>query len=94
VLEVDATMMQHPQEANAALRKNYSLDAEHKPHISVMGGYFSTANLEKTYAAIEKVLATEKVLNWKMKAVSTAQYGSRSSNPRRSEPSIWISSPK
>jgi hypothetical protein len=37
-------------------------------HISVMGGYFYTANLEKTYAAVEKVLATEKVLSWKMKA--------------------------
>jgi hypothetical protein len=72
VLEVDATMIQHAQAANAGLRKNfpkgYSLDAEHKPHISVMGGYFYTANLDKTYAAVEKVLGTEKVLSWKMKA--------------------------
>ena len=72
VLEPDAIMIQHAQDANAALRKNfpkgYSLDAEHKPHMSVMGGYFYTANLEKTYAAVEKVLATEKVLSWKMKA--------------------------
>src|ERR1700690_1801663 len=72
VLEVDATMMQHAQAANAALRKNYpkgySLDAEHKPHISVMGGYFYTASLDRTYAAVGKVLATEKVLSWKMKA--------------------------
>jgi len=66
-------MIQHAQSANAALRKNfpkgYSLDAEHKPHISVMGGYFYTANLDKTYAAVEKFLATEKVLSWKMKAI-------------------------
>jgi hypothetical protein len=72
VLEVDATMIQHAQDANAGLRKNfpkgYSLDAEHKPHISVMGGYFYTANLDKTYAAVEKILATERVLSWKMKA--------------------------
>jgi hypothetical protein len=72
VLEVDATMIQHAQAANAGLRKNlpkgYSLDAEHKPHISVMGGYFYTANLDKTYASVEKVLSTEKVLSWKMKA--------------------------
>jgi hypothetical protein len=72
VLEVDATMIQHAKAANAGLRKNfpkgYSLDAEHTPHISVMGGYFYTANLEKTYAAVERVLATEKVLGWKMKA--------------------------
>ena len=73
VLEVDATMMQHAQAANAALRKNYpkgySLDAEHKPHISVMGGYFYTASLDRTYAAVGKVLATEKVLSWRMKAL-------------------------
>jgi hypothetical protein len=72
VLEPDATMMQRAQDANDGLRgnfpKGYSLDAEHKPHISVMGGYFYTANLDETYAALEKVLATEKVLSWKMKA--------------------------
>jgi hypothetical protein len=48
--------------------KGYSLDAEHTPHISVFGGYFYTSNLDKTYAAVEKVLASEKVLSWKMKA--------------------------
>jgi hypothetical protein len=48
--------------------KDYSLDAEHTPHISVFGGYFYTSNLDKTYAAVEKVLASEKVLSWKMKA--------------------------
>jgi hypothetical protein len=72
VLEPDATMMQRAQNANDGLRgnfpKGYSLDAEHKPHISVMGGYFYTANLDETYAALEKILATEKVLSWKMKA--------------------------
>jgi hypothetical protein len=72
VLEPGATMMQRAQDANDGLRRNFpkgfSLDAEHKPHISVMGGYFYTANLDKTYTALEKVLATEKVLSWKMKA--------------------------
>jgi hypothetical protein len=72
VLEPDATMMQRAQDANDGLRRNFpkgfSLDAEHKPHISVMGGYFYTANLDKTYTALEKVLATSKVLSWKMKA--------------------------
>jgi hypothetical protein len=72
VLEPDSTMIQHAQDANAGLLKNfpkgYSLDAEHKPHISVMGGYFYTANLDKTYAALAGALATEKVLSWKMKA--------------------------
>jgi hypothetical protein len=72
LLEPDATMIQHAQAANAALLKNipkgYSLDDEHQPHISVMGGYVYTANLEKIYVAVDKVLATEKVLSWRMKA--------------------------
>jgi hypothetical protein len=72
VLEPDSTMIQQAQQANAGLLKNfpkgYSLDAEHKPHISVMGGYFYTANLDETYAALARVLATEKVLSWKMTA--------------------------
>ena len=44
-------MIQHAQAANAGLLRNvskgYSLDDEHKPHISVMGGYVYTANLDK-----------------------------------------------
>src|SRR5271154_2105234 len=72
VLEPDTTMIQHAEAANAGLRKNfpkgYSLDAAHKPHISVMGGYFYTANLEKVYAAVAKVLASEAVKSWKVTA--------------------------
>jgi hypothetical protein len=72
VLEPDAVMIQHAEAANAGLRKNfpkgYSLDAAHKPHISVMGGYFYTANLEKVYAAAAKVLASEAVKSWKLTA--------------------------
>jgi|ERR1022692_3395091 hypothetical protein len=72
VLEPDATMIQRAQAANVALlnifSKGYSLDDEHRPHISVMGGYVYTANLEKIYATVDKVLATEKVLSWTMKA--------------------------
>jgi len=72
VLEPDATMIERAQAANAALRKNfpkgYSLDEEHRPHISVMGDYVYTANLEKIYAAAAGVLATEKILSWKMTA--------------------------
>jgi hypothetical protein len=72
VLEPDTTMIQRAQAANAGLRKNfpkgYSLDDEHRPHISVMGGYVYTANLDKVYVAAERVVATESVLTWKMKA--------------------------
>src|SRR5450755_2466831 len=72
VLEPDATMMQRAQAANVALlnifSKGYALDDDHRPHISVMGGYVYTANLEKISATVYKVLATEKVLSWTMKA--------------------------
>jgi hypothetical protein len=72
VLEPDATMIQHAEAANAGLLKNftkgYSLDAGHKPHISVMGGYFYTTNLDKVYAATAKVLASEAVKSWKLTA--------------------------
>jgi hypothetical protein len=71
VLEPDETMIQHAQAANAGLLKNfpkgYALGDEHAPHISVMGGYVYTASLNKIYAAAGKVLASEKVTNWKLK---------------------------
>jgi hypothetical protein len=72
LLDPDATMIRHAEAANAGLLENfpkgYSLDAEHRPHISVMGGYVYTANLDKIYVAVAQVLATEKILSWKMKA--------------------------
>jgi hypothetical protein len=72
VLEPDATMIQNAQAANAGLLKNfpkgYSLGDEHAPHMSVIGGYFYTANLEEIFAAASKVLASEKVMSWKLKA--------------------------
>ena len=72
VLEPDATMIQNAQAANAGLLKNfpkgYALDEEHAPHISVIGGYFYTANLEELFALASKVLDSEKVMSWKLKA--------------------------
>jgi hypothetical protein len=72
VLEPDATMIQHAQAANAGLLKNfskgYALGDEHAPHISVMGGYVYTTSLDKIFAAAAKVLASEKVTSWKLKA--------------------------
>jgi hypothetical protein len=72
VLEPDATMIQNAQAANAGLLKNfpkgYSLGDEHAPHMSVIGGYFYTANLEEIFAAASKVPASEKVMSWKLKA--------------------------
>jgi hypothetical protein len=72
VLEPDATMIQNAQAANAGLLKNfpkgYSLGDEHAPHMSVIGGYFHTENLDDVFAGASKVLASEKVMSWKLKA--------------------------
>src|SRR5208282_2665173 len=72
VLEPDETMIQHAQAANAGLLKNfpksYALGDEHAPHISVIGGYFYTEHLDELFAAAGKVLASEKVMSWKLKA--------------------------
>jgi hypothetical protein len=72
VLEPDATMIQKAQAANAGLLKNfpkgYSLGDEHAPHVSVIGGYYHTENLDEVFAGASKVLASEKVMSWKLKA--------------------------
>jgi hypothetical protein len=72
VLEPDATMIQNAQAANAGLLKNFpkgfALGDEHAPHMSVMGGYVNTADLDKLFAAAAKVLASEKVMSWKLTA--------------------------
>jgi hypothetical protein len=72
VLEPDATMIRNAQAANAGLLKNFpkgfTLGDEHTPHMSVIGGYFLTVNLDELFAAAGKVLASEKVLSWKLKA--------------------------
>jgi hypothetical protein len=74
VLEPDATMIQRAHDANAGLLKNfskgYALGDEHAPHISVMGGYVYTASLDKLFTAAARVLDSEKVTSWKLKAIN------------------------
>jgi hypothetical protein len=71
-LEPDATMIQHAQADNARLRKvlpnGFALDATHHPHVSMLQQFVRTADLEKVYAATDKVFATEKPTSWKLKA--------------------------
>jgi len=68
----DATMIQHAEAANARLLKNFpkgfALDASHHPHVSMLQRYVRTADLDKVYAAVDKVLAKEKVASWQLKA--------------------------
>ena len=65
-------MIQHAVAANQRLRKNFpegfALGKEHQPHISVLQRYVRTADLDKVYDAVGKVLAGEKPTSWKLKA--------------------------
>lgn len=71
-LEPDATMIKHAEAANARLRevfpKGYALDATHRPHITMLQRFVQTAALDKVYAAVGVVLATEKPAGWTLKA--------------------------
>src|SRR5438874_13530818 len=62
LLEPDATMLKHCEANNARLLKVYpkgfSLDAAHRPHITMIQYFVRTADLDKVYAAAHKVLAT------------------------------------
>src|SRR5215475_4500241 len=72
LLEPDATMIQHAEAANVRLLKDFpkgfALDTTHHPHISCLQRYVKTADLDKVYEAVGKVLAEEKPLTWKLKA--------------------------
>src|SRR5262247_4551164 len=72
LLEPDATMMKNAEAANARLRKSFAggfaLDETHQPHISCLQRYVKTADLDKVYEAVGKVLAEDKPAAWKLKA--------------------------
>ena len=71
-LEPDATMIQHAQADNArllkAFPKGFALDATHHPHISMLQQFVRTADLDKVYAAANKVFASEKPTSWTLRA--------------------------
>jgi hypothetical protein len=72
-LEPDAKMMGHAQADNARLLKSFpkgfALDATHHAHVTMLQQFVRTADLDKVYAAANKVLAKEKAAVWKLKAV-------------------------
>ena len=72
LLEPDETMIQKAQAANERLLEEYpkgfALGKTHAPHVSTLQRYVKTADLEKVYAAVGKVLAEEKPAGWKLKA--------------------------
>lgn len=71
-LEPGVAMVQRAQAANARLRKafpkGFALDATHHPHITMLQQFVRTADLDKVYAAVNKVLAAEKPTSWKLRA--------------------------
>ena len=73
LLEPDSTMLRHAEANNARLLKVYpqgfALDAAHRPHITMRQCFVSTADLDKVYAAVEKVLASASVNTMKLQAV-------------------------
>jgi len=72
LLQPDATMLQHAAADNARLLgaypKGFALDATHTPHITMLQCFVRTADLDKVYAAEEKVLAGANVTAMKLEA--------------------------
>jgi 2'-5' RNA ligase len=71
-LEPDATMIQHAKAANARLLKSFpkgfSLDATHRPHVTMLQQFVRTADLDKVFAAANAVMTKEKPTTWTLKA--------------------------
>src|SRR5258708_24115395 len=72
LLEPDRTMIENATAANERLLKDFpngfALGKTHQPHISTLQRYVKTADLDKIYEAVGKVLAEEKPAGWKLKA--------------------------
>src|SRR5204862_5077597 len=72
LLEPDATMIQHATDTNDRLRKVYpkgfALDASHRPHVSMYQCYVRTADLDRVFAAAQKVLAAGHITALKLEA--------------------------
>lgn len=72
LLEPDATMLRHAQANNARLRSvfpsGFALDETHRPHITLIQRFVRTADLDRVYAAAEKVLAGANVTRMKLEA--------------------------
>jgi phosphoserine phosphatase len=72
LLQPDATMLKHAAANNERLRKVYpkgfTFDAAHAPHITLLQCFVRTADLERVYAATERVLGTANVNAMKLEA--------------------------
>ena len=64
LLEPDEMMVKHAEAVNERLLKEFpkgfALGKTHQPHISCLQRYVRTADLDKVYEAVGKVLAEER----------------------------------
>jgi hypothetical protein len=72
LLEPDAVMVRHAEAANERLLKvfpkGFVLGKTHQPHVSTLQRYVKTADLDKVYEAVGRVLAEENPSGWKLTA--------------------------
>lgn len=72
LLEPDSTMLKYSDANNARLLKvfpkGFALDAAHRPHITLVQRFVRTEDLDKVYAAAEKVLVSANVNAMKLEA--------------------------
>jgi len=72
LLEPDANMLKHAAADNqrllVAYPKGFTLDAAHRPHITLIQRFVRTADLDQVYAAVEKVFALANVNAMKLEA--------------------------
>ncbi|VVE33484.1 hypothetical protein PHO31112_03757 [Pandoraea horticolens] len=72
LLEPDATMLKKAEATNARLRKifptGFALDETHRAHITVIQRFVRTTDLDKVYAAANKVLAQSDVKAMRLEA--------------------------
>jgi hypothetical protein len=72
LLEPDTTMLQHAADNNARLlkvfQKGFTLDAMHRPHVTIVQRFVRTSDLEQIYAAVGRVFASENVTGIKLEA--------------------------
>jgi len=73
VLEPGEPMVLRATEVNGRLRGDFpdgfSLDAAHRPHLTVIQAYVAVDRLEESFAAIDTVVATEPIGAWTLTAV-------------------------
>ena len=68
----DETMIDQALADNARLRANYpagfALDAEHRPHITLLQRYVRTNDLDQVFAAVQRVFDEQRPVGWDLEA--------------------------